>query len=250
MTVMPRSFPGRDHVYDVLIVGAGIAGSEAAYRCARAGLDVGLITTSLDTVYTVVGDSVTLTPPPETLMAEVLRDAGTEIGNWALHRAVKYALEHTPGIHLLQSTVSSLMVTGNQVTGVTTWEGVARQARCTVLCVGSFLQARLTIGQLTETAGRLSEMAYDDLYLDLRAKGFTFVPLQLIASESSGSLRYTVDCQVFAPEEFTGFKLKRLDNLFAAGVCAQGYIPFEAAAQAGIELADSLIGTNQADGCL
>jgi tRNA U34 5-carboxymethylaminomethyl modifying enzyme MnmG/GidA len=233
----PRSFPGRDHIYDLLIVGAGIAGCEAAYRCARAGLDVGLITTSLDTVYTVVGDSVSLTPPQETLMAEVLQGSHV-IGNWALHRAVKYALEHTPGIHLLQSTVSSLMVTGNRVTGVTTWEGVARQARLIALCVGSFLKARLTIGELTETAGRLSEMAYDDLYHDLCAKGFTFVPLRLVAPESSGSLGYTVDCRVFAPEELAGFQLRRLDNLFAAGVCAQGYIPYAAAAQAGVALAD------------
>lgn len=239
----PRSFPGRDHLYDVLIVGAGIAGSEAACRCARAGRDVGLITTSLDTVYAVVGDRVALAPPAGTLMAEVLAAHGSGvIGNWALHRAVKYALEQTPGIHLLQSTVSGLLVDSGQVIGVTTWEGVARRARLVALCVGSFLQARLRLGEVTERAGRLSEMAYDDLYEDLCARGFRFIPLQLSAPESDGAPGYTVDCQIFAPEELDGMRLKRLEGLYAAGLCAQGQLSYEAAAAAGVALAELLCG--------
>lgn len=43
--------------YDVIVVGGGIAGSEAAWLAARGGADVLLVTTSLDTVYATVGDA-------------------------------------------------------------------------------------------------------------------------------------------------------------------------------------------------
>ena len=169
---MPTSFPGPGHVYDLIVVGAGISGSEAAAASVRAGLDVLLVTTSLDTVYNLLGDGVTLEPPPNTLMAEVHREvaeADGYVGNWAFHRGAKGTLETLSGLHLLQSSVSSLLVEGETVTGVSTWEGVDRLAKRVALCVGSFLEARLRVGSLVEEAGRLSEMAYDDLYESLVA---------------------------------------------------------------------------------
>ena len=113
----------------------------------------------------------------------------------------------------------------------------------TVLCVGSFLQARLTIGTLTETAGRLSEMAYDDLYDDLTARGFTFSDLTLTAPESRGAPPYTVRCKRFGSAEWDAdtFRLGRLGNLYAAGVCASGELSYEAAAQGGQRLARQLV---------
>ncbi len=210
------SFPGPGHVYDVAVVGAGIAGSEAAFACARAGLDVLLVTTSLDTVYNLVGDGATLEPSPDTLMAicsEVTGERGF-VGNWACHRRAKYVLEHQSGIHLLQSSVSSLLITDGEVKGVRTWEGVDRLAKRTALCVGSFLEARLNVGELTEKAGRLSEMAYDDLFEDLQSLGFAFEEVRLEADSQNGSLPYTVNCKRFAPAERNEtFELERLANL-------------------------------------
>lgn len=238
-----RSFPGRDHVYDVMVVGAGVAGSEAAWAAARAGRDVLLVTTSLDTVYNLVGDGASLAPPEGTLMAELappLEGGDGRVGTWALHRAAKYELEHQPGLHLLQSSVSGLLVESGAVAGARTWEGVDRRARRVALCVGSFLRARLRVGQLEETAGRLSEMAYDDLHDDLAGRGFAFEERRLEAGAAGGSLPYTVDCRVLAAAERDGFRLPRLAGLYAAGVCAGGGESYEAAAREGRRLGEEL----------
>jgi tRNA U34 5-carboxymethylaminomethyl modifying enzyme MnmG/GidA len=235
----------RDHFYDVLIVGAGVCGSEAALGCAAAGLDTLLITTSLDTVYNLLGEAVRLEPKAGTFMAESclkLVDEQGRISSWAMHRAAKQRLESSQGIHLLQSNVSALLVEAERVIGVKTWEGVPRFARRVALCVGSFLQARLRIGTLTESAGRLSEMAYDELYDDLLKAGFLFRELQLEASPTTGSLSYSVTCKVLVEGAVdpSTFAVKGLEQLYAAGICAFGYMPFEEAAAQGKDLAKVL----------
>jgi tRNA U34 5-carboxymethylaminomethyl modifying enzyme MnmG/GidA len=128
-----------------------------------------------------------------------------------------------------------LLVEDNQVTGVSTWEGVSRFAKKTVLCVGSFLEARLTLGSLTEHAGRLSEMAYDDLYLDLVSRGFQFESLELEAKDVQPS--YKVRCKVFSQEFDQHFQSHRLKNLYAVGLCAFGNMSYEEAALQGVHLA-------------
>ncbi|MBS3934171.1 MAG: FAD-dependent oxidoreductase [Truepera sp.] len=230
------------HSYDLIVVGAGISGSEAAYACALRGLDTLLLSTSLDTVY-MFPDGAVLNPPPGTLMAELhakLADAWGYVGSLAWHRAAKGALERQTGLHLLQANAVALLTEGDAVRGVATWEGVDWLAPRVALCVGSFLQARLTIGSLTEAAGRLSEMAYDDLYHNLQAIGFTFVPERL---EVPGSLPYRVEYQRFAPPQWNpvSFQLQPIAGLYAAGVCAAGYLPFEAAALHGRRLADVVV---------
>ncbi len=250
-------------MYDLIVVGAGIAGSEAALACARGGLDVLLVTTSLDTVYNLAGDGATLTPPPGTLMAELVAELRAERGAeqgtveaeietevWvatsALHRAAKRTLEHHPKLHLLQSSVSSLLVEGGTVRGVATWEGVDRLAPRVALCAGSFLGARLRVGELTEVSGRLSEMAYDDLFEHLEALGFVLEPETLTALPSSGSLPYTVRCSRFAASEWDSerFALPRLSGLYAAGVCAAEGVFYERAAQQGSALAKRLLASS------
>jgi tRNA U34 5-carboxymethylaminomethyl modifying enzyme MnmG/GidA len=243
------SQPGRGHRYDVAIVGAGICGTEAALGCAKAGLDVLLVTTILDTCYNVVGEKVRLEPPPHTFMAKAfstLADKAGLVSSWELHRAAKYEIEHTSGLHFLQSSVSSLLTDHRVMIGINTWEGVPRYAKRVALCVGSFLEARLTVGSLTEHAGRLSEMAYDDLYLDLLARGFNFETLHLKAESVNDSLSYTVDCKVFKEIDPTTFTANKLANFYAAGTCAFGYLTYEEAARQGQRLAEELSAKSRA----
>lgn len=241
-----RTFPGRDHTYDVTVIGAGIAGSEVALAAARGGRDVLLVTTSLDSVYMLAHGEAVLEPPAGTLMAELLDSAehsGEPVERWALHRRAKYALEAQSGIHLLQSSVDGLIVEEGRVVGVRTWEGVERRARVTALCVGSFLEARLEQGSLREAAGRLGEMAYDELFRDLVDQGLSFVPKTFELHEATAGLPYRVSCRVLAPSEFVrdGMALSRFEALHAAGVCASGVQTYEESAAAGLELGTMLI---------
>ncbi len=255
---------------DVLIVGAGIAGCEAAWRCAHAGLAVVLVITNLDTVYTLASPAAALAPPAGSLMERSIMGAGSSPStrSWDLHRAVKYELEATPGIHLLQSTVSDLLLDeSGAVTGASTWEGVDRPAALTALCVGSFLRARLRSGEVTETHGRLSEMAYDDLYERLVALGFEFVPVRFTGPVSvtgepfEGSVGYVVESVAFAPQERASppdrpasAALWRVRGLFAAGVCVSSpvgaesavEVSYEQVARQGMALGDELVATARA----
>ncbi len=240
--------------FELLIVGGGISGCEAAWAASRAGVRTLLVTTSLDTVYNLAEDRAVLRPPVGSLMAECVAELasgsaeeagprgerdGPSIGSWALHRRAKELLERQPALHVLQSSVSGLKVEGGRVVGVSTWEGVDRHAGSVALCVGSFMHARLRIGSSIEAAGRLSEMAYDDLYDDLVERGFEFRELVLAAPPSAGSLPYEVACRTFAPEESDGggMRLPRLAGLYAAGLCVAGYLSYEEAARQGMVLA-------------
>lgn len=229
--------------YDLIVVGAGLTGSEAALTAARAGLGVLLVTTSLDTAYNLAG-AAALTPPPGTLLEELCGSEPQTVATFALHRRAKEVLEREPNLHLLQSSVTGLRTEAGRVVGVSTWEGVDRTAPRVALCVGSFLRARLRVGTLTETAGRLSEMAYDDLYDDLAASGFTFEEVTLEAPESRGAPLYTVTCRRFKGDEWNTetFALKRTKGLYAAGVCAAGYLLYEEAVRQGQRFARALLG--------
>lgn len=204
--------------YDVVVVGAGLAGSEVAYASAGAGLTTLLVTTSLDTVYNLAVPTP-LAPPAGTLM-EALLPHGGEPAVFELHRAAKAALEALPTLHLLQSNVEALEVEGGAAVGVRTWEGVPQRGIVLALCVGAFLGARLSLGSTEERAGRLGEMSYDELHDDLVAHGFVLLPAEVVVPAAPARPGYRVAFRCFAAEEGdrTG-ALPRLAGLYVAGRC-------------------------------
>lgn len=240
---MARSFPGRGHRYDAVVVGAGASGSEAAWRLARSGADVLLATTSLDTLYAAPADRVAFDPEGDTLGSavrdEVERRPDGTVGAWELHSAVKYRLEAQTGVHLLQSNADALLVRDGRAVGVETWEGVPRAADAVLLCVGPFLRARLRIGDATEQAGRPGEMAYDDLADDLEAHGLSLVP-ERNAGGGGPTPSWQVTFVRLADTETRGTAVERLPGLHAAGICARGPLSYAEAVRDGVAAARAL----------
>jgi tRNA U34 5-carboxymethylaminomethyl modifying enzyme MnmG/GidA len=206
--------------YQVLIVGAGFSGAEAAFRLASQGVRVGLLTQSLDSVMMPF-----LPPKPPFPKGSLLERAydPKDPHPWAFHARAKYLLEGERNLHLFQATATGLLPEGERVVGVRTWEGPPALADRVVLAVGSFLGARLLIGEVEEEAGRLSEASYPDLLEDLLSLGFRFVEREGSVPETPSTPGYRVRYLAFHPEEWEEgtFRLKRLEGLYAVGLCVR-----------------------------
>jgi tRNA U34 5-carboxymethylaminomethyl modifying enzyme MnmG/GidA len=238
-------------VVDVLVVGGGAAGCELAWGLARCGVPTTLLSTSLDTLYALPADVWPGRPPSGTLWAEVAAEAEDGEGRQRagpLRRAAKRELERMPSLRVVQSNAVGLLRNdGGDVVGVRTWEGPPVRAAITALAVGSFLGARLTLGPVEEHAGRLSEMAYDDLRDDLRDAGLRLRRHRVAVAGDGSAPPYTVDHDVVQLEEMEPLELdarrvaaagraRRWRGLWFVGACT-GDVGLEAAAAAGRDLA-------------
>jgi tRNA uridine 5-carboxymethylaminomethyl modification enzyme len=168
---------------DVIVVGAGHAGTEAAVAAARLGARVGLITSALETIgqmscnpaiggvakgtvareVDALGGIMARATDLATLQFRMLnRGKGPAV--WApraqcdrgmYRRAVRSLLEQHQNLHTIQGTVARLLIddTGGRVRGIETLEGRRFGARAVVITAGTFLRGRLHIGTETRMAG-------------------------------------------------------------------------------------------------
>jgi tRNA uridine 5-carboxymethylaminomethyl modification enzyme len=186
--------------FDVIVIGAGHAGCEAAYAAARLGAHVGLCTLSTGTVAhmpcnpaiggTAKGHLVREIDALGGLMGRAIDATGIQFkllnrsrgpavwspraqadkriyGEW-----VKAALDATPGIEWLIGKAGRILVRNGCVAGLALEDGDVYSCRALVITTGTFLNGLIHIGPEQHAAGRVGEPPSSDLAHSLKSFGF------------------------------------------------------------------------------
>ena len=180
-----------DNLYDVIVVGGGHGGVEAALASARLGRRTLLITLSLDTISMMSCNPSIGGPGKSNLVAEMdilggemgrhidkynlqLKDLNTSKGPAAritrgqadkyLYRVkMKDLVENTENLDSLQESVDEIIVENGKIKGVVTSLGLRYYADAVVLATGTFLNGRIVIGDIEYVGGRQGEKAAEKL---------------------------------------------------------------------------------------
>ncbi|MEJ2182739.1 MAG: tRNA uridine-5-carboxymethylaminomethyl(34) synthesis enzyme MnmG [Nitrospirota bacterium] len=186
--------------YDVLVVGGGHAGCEAALAAARMGARTCLFTMNLDTIAQMscnpaVGGLAKghLVREIDALGGEMARAAdraGIQFrvlncskgpAVWSLRaqadralyrQGMREVLEGESGLAIKQAAVERLLVEGGRVRGVADATGAAHEARAVIVTTGTFLKGLIHIGLERHEAGRAGEFPSVGLSDSLRSLGF------------------------------------------------------------------------------
>ena len=171
--------------FDVIVVGGGHAGTEAALAAARMGCATLLLTHSIETLgqmscnpsiggigkghlvkeVDALGGAMAAATDEAGIQFRILnRSKGPAVratraqADRVLYRAaIRRRLENQPGLWLFQQAVDDLIVEGHRVTGAVTQVGIRFSARAVVLTAGTFLDGRIHVGLQHHAAGRAGD---------------------------------------------------------------------------------------------
>ena len=185
--------------YDVLVVGSGHAGIEAALAAARMGCRTLMLTQNLDTIgqmscnpavgglakghivreIDAMGGAMGLNADATGIQFRMLNKAKgpsvraprVQCDKKAYQFRMKAVLERAPNLDLKQATVSNVLVKDGAVSGVETDLGLMILARTVVMTSGTFLRGLLHVGENSKPGGRMAD-ASSALSENLRRLGF------------------------------------------------------------------------------
>ena len=186
--------------YDIIVVGAGHAGCEAALAAARMGCSVLLMAIDLDKLAAMPcspsiggmakgqlvkeidalgGEMAKITDKTaisfrtlNTKKGPAVHSSRTQNDKIRYHTAMKAAVESQSNLDLKQALAERLVVERNRIAGVEDHTGFGYQARAVVLATGTFLRGLVHIGFNSIRAGRAGEFASYGLAADLKKQGF------------------------------------------------------------------------------
>lgn len=196
--------------YDIIVIGAGHAGCEAAVAAARMGFTTLLVTADLNRVAQmscnpavggiakgqivreidalggqmgIIADKTAIqfrmlnrSKGPAVWSPRVQSDRALFIAEW------RDVLEHTPNLYLFQDTAQRLNIdlSGEKprITGIVTSLGVSFSAEKVILTAGTFLNGLMHFGQTQIKGGRIAEIADSEISRQLREAGFTVMRMK------------------------------------------------------------------------
>jgi tRNA uridine 5-carboxymethylaminomethyl modification enzyme len=197
---------GRPNRYDVVVVGAGHAGCEAARACARMGLQSALITMNLDLIAQMScnpavggiakGHLVREVDALGGAMGEVTDAVGIQFRLLNTSRGpavwspraqcdkkryrirMREVLEAEPNLRILQAEVAELVIESRRVTGVRLRDGRVLASEVVIVATGTFLNGLAHVGETTYVCGRNGEPPSNLLGNQLRTLGLRWTRLK------------------------------------------------------------------------
>ena len=186
--------------FDVIVVGGGHAGTEAALAAARMGADTLLLTHSIETLgqmscnpaiggigkghlvreIDALGGEMALAADRAGIQFRILnrrkgpavRATRAQADRQLYRMAIREKLENQPGLTIFQQPVIDLIESGNTIDGVITQMGLRFHAASVVLTVGTFLDGKIHIGDSSYAGGRAGDPPAIALAERLRARPF------------------------------------------------------------------------------